>query len=102
MNIARIVLFSYTVKDGRDYNNGSQIAPAIVNRNWGGNCLNLTVFPDGTPPASKTSVPQATSLAGFATGYQWATYEQLKEWGVDTASKDPNGEIWKNIPEAAN
>lgn len=36
--------------------NGADVAPAIVNRVWGDDCVNVTVLPDCAEPRSATSI----------------------------------------------
>jgi hypothetical protein len=62
-SVGRIVLF------GDLDSNGQKEHPAIINRVWSGETVNLTVFPDCGAPVCKTSVPLLPE--GTQAGYYW-------------------------------
>lgn len=64
-SIGRIVLFR------TEHSNGTGEHPAIINRVWSDNCVNLTVFPDCGAPVSKTSVLQNESVTEGDQGFAW-------------------------------
>lgn len=47
--------------------NGTDIAPAIVTRSWGGGCVNLTIFPDAGDLIVQTAGSRAASVYVFDT-----------------------------------
>lgn len=51
--------------------NGSNEHPAIVNRVWTPECVNLTVLPDCGTPTAKTSVLPIDPANKEATGWFW-------------------------------
>lgn len=51
--------------------NGSNEHPAIVNRVWSEDCVNLTVLPDCGEPTVKTSATSIDPANKEATGWFW-------------------------------
>lgn len=67
--------------------NGSNEHPAIVNRVWNDNCVNVTVLPDCGQPLSMTSVTRSTDATSSAPISQfrfpetntWKAYDDGRE-----------------------
>ena len=64
-SIGRIVLFRAL------HSNGIDEHPAIINRVWGPECVNLTVFPDCGPSIVRTSVLQNESMTEGNQNLAW-------------------------------
>jgi hypothetical protein len=65
LSIGRVVLFR------SEHSNGIDEHPALVNRVWSTECVNLVVFPDCGVPVNKTSVMQNESLTEGNQSYAW-------------------------------
>ena len=64
-SVGRIVLFR------SEHSNGIDEHPAVINRVWSPDCVNLTVFPDCGAPVCKTSVVQNESLTEGHQAHAW-------------------------------
>jgi len=64
-SIGRIVLFR------SEQSNGISEHPAVINRVWSDECVNLTVFPDCGAPISKTSVVQNENMTDGNQAFAW-------------------------------
>ena len=76
-SVGRIVIFHQPESEA--FHNGSHEHPAIVNCVWpsmgGDGGINCTVFPDCSPPQSRTSVPHKSVAAPGSCWWDWPKRE---------------------------
>jgi hypothetical protein len=100
MKAAQIVIY-FLLSSEKSLNNQSQIVPAIVNRVWSEQTLNLTLLPDGGLPLSRTSAHRATNADDAISGGKWATVEEVEAWGIDLSSGYAIDEYQKRLADVA-
>ncbi len=106
MKVSDLIIFFFPESE-KEYNNHSQIAPAIVNRTWSEDTINLSVLTDGGAISSKSSCRRATCLKEAKEGNRWATVEQAESMGIDLSDpyyKFPEEvveDVKKEAPESA-
>ena len=59
--VGRVVYFKLSADEAKVFNNGAEIAPAIITRVWNETCVNLKVLCDGSYDLWKTSVSKGES-----------------------------------------